>query len=236
MLLTNCHLKKNQEADNGLGTHENVSETIYGQGETVNGKKEGIWKFYHDNGKLAAEIPYAMGQEDGYAIYYYESGVKESTTNWVNGVENGEAFHYYENGKIKDHGFYKNGKQHEVFTFYLESGNLELIHYFQDGIKYKEELFHPEKETKSIVVAFDGNGKVKQMEMYYDSGEKYGELSNENGKEVFSKFYYKNGILKAVMENSKWTTFDESGKEAEGLYEFKDLMKQLVGAENYAGH
>ena len=47
------------------------------EGETVNGQRHGIWKYYYENGFLWSEGKYWYGERRGFSIIYFESGKKK---------------------------------------------------------------------------------------------------------------------------------------------------------------
>ena len=49
------------------------------------GKKEGEWKYYHENGKLAAIENYKNGKAEGEWKFYHENGKLEQIGNAKNG-------------------------------------------------------------------------------------------------------------------------------------------------------
>ncbi|MBO5997160.1 MAG: toxin-antitoxin system YwqK family antitoxin [Alphaproteobacteria bacterium] len=59
--------------------------SLMNEGEMVDGKKEGIWKTYHPNGKLYAEINFQNDKPDGTVKWLDEDGNEEAVENWKNG-------------------------------------------------------------------------------------------------------------------------------------------------------
>lgn len=47
-----------------------------------NGKKDGLWREFHENGKLGAEVYFKDGEEVGIKRLYYENGQVERENNW----------------------------------------------------------------------------------------------------------------------------------------------------------
>ncbi len=78
----------------------------------INGKYEGEFKIYQDN---------------GYNGYVYE------ISNYVNGIQQGEYKMYYENGQLCEIGNYVNGKCEGEFKKYHENGQLIRITNYHNG-------------------------------------------------------------------------------------------------------
>ena len=51
------------------------------------------------------------GKEDGKWVSYYENGQIRSETNYKDGKQEGKEVSYYENGQIRSEGNYTDGKQ-----------------------------------------------------------------------------------------------------------------------------
>ena len=81
------------------------------QGTFRNGKKEGPWVRYHDNGQLSSKRTYKNGEKDG---------------PWVG---------YWSNGQLFYKGTYKDGKRDGPWVFYNEDGTVwkEYKGTFKDG-------------------------------------------------------------------------------------------------------
>ena len=123
------------------------------------------------------------GKRHGVFTEYYKNGQIKLDYNYKNGVIDGAYKSYYENGQIEKNCNYINGKFDGSYKSYYENGNL------MDQLHYK-----------------NGN-KVGQFHSFYDNKAKYQE-GNFGEKEVV-KEYFKNGNLKFLKENNKYTFYDE---------------------------
>jgi len=81
-----------------------------------NGKKDGPWESYDENGKLESKETYKDGKED--TVVYYT---------------------YHDNGKLEYKGTFKNGKEDGPWVWYDRFGTLdeELTGTFKNGVKVK---------------------------------------------------------------------------------------------------
>ncbi len=71
-------------------------------GELVDStKKNGLWKYWYEDGTLWSEC-------------YFENGIKQGATKV-----------YYKSGKVKYEGFYTQNKPSGLWSFYLEDGTPE---------------------------------------------------------------------------------------------------------------
>jgi hypothetical protein len=57
------------------------------EGNYINGKRNGLWKYWHENGQVRCEGNYINGLKDGVWKYWDETGVLTEETLYNNGVE-----------------------------------------------------------------------------------------------------------------------------------------------------
>ena len=86
------------------------------QGSFKNGKHEGSWVGYHDNGQLLEKGDYKNGRQEG---------------SWVS---------YYENGQLMYKGDYKNGRHDGSWMGYFDDGSVitPLTGTYKDGVKISD--------------------------------------------------------------------------------------------------
>ncbi len=65
-----------------------------------NDKREGIEKWYHENGKLTSETPYKNGKIEGIEKWYYEDGNLASEIPHKNDEAHGNLKYYTEDGEL----------------------------------------------------------------------------------------------------------------------------------------
>ena len=79
-------------------------------GNFKNGKPEGEWIEYYENGGLLSKGNYKNGELDGEFLYYYENGQLKEKGNFKDGKKEGEYLNYYQNGQLKRTEIYKDGE------------------------------------------------------------------------------------------------------------------------------
>ena len=94
------------------------------KGLIENGKEEGEWIAYYDNGQLSYKGNYENGKEEGEWIAYYDNGQLDSKGNYKNGKKEGEWIAYWDNGQLDSKGNYKNGWVEDVWVSYEKDGTL----------------------------------------------------------------------------------------------------------------
>ena len=83
------------------------------QGSLRNGKPEGPWVIYHDNGQLQAKGDYKNGKPDGPWVYYHDNGQLQAKGDIKNLEREGPWVFYSEDGTVDNAltGTYKNGEK-----------------------------------------------------------------------------------------------------------------------------
>ena len=79
-------------------------------GTIRNGKRDGFWESYYENGQLNWKGSYKDDWLDGPWEYYYDNGQLSYKGNYIGGKEDGIFEHYKENGKFHKKEKWRNGK------------------------------------------------------------------------------------------------------------------------------
>ena len=78
----------------------------------MNGKLNGPFKLYYENGQLKQEGSFKDNKEDGFCNFYYENGkLKREGKLGINEKEEGLWKYYHENGKLSGIGKWKKVKR-----------------------------------------------------------------------------------------------------------------------------
>ena len=84
-------------------------------------------------GKTLLKGTHKNGKKDGLWTWWYENGEKKNEGTFKNGQENGLHRWWYENGQKSKEGTYKDGKQVELVTSWYENGQKGKEGTFKDG-------------------------------------------------------------------------------------------------------
>ena len=84
-------------------------------------------------GKTLLKGTYKNGKKDGLWTWWYENGEKKNEGTFKDGKENGLHRWWYENGQKSKEGTYKDGKQVELVTSWYENGQKGKEGTFKDG-------------------------------------------------------------------------------------------------------
>ncbi len=139
------------------------------------GKREGVWRKYFNDGTLKSEITYVANVPNGFAKLYYENGKLSEEGIWKgdkwvgnykyyhengnpcyewsynqNGERTGEQKYYHDNGNLKIIGNWQNGKESGTIKEYHDDGTLKAEKTFADGkIDVTTVKEYPKKETNN---------------------------------------------------------------------------------------
>ena len=105
------------------------------KGQFKNGKKEGTWVRYYENGQLFSVSNYNMGRKDGAWVTYNNKGMLIEKGLYINNLEEGTWIRFYENGEISYKGDFINGKKVGLWIAYHFNGQLEYKGSFKNGKK-----------------------------------------------------------------------------------------------------
>ena len=117
------------------------------QGSIKNGKREGTWVGYYDNGQLWYKGDYndsveksKNGDKDGTWVHYWKNGQLRIKYNYKNDKFERAFVSYHENGQLNGKGNYKNGKEEGAWVVYHEDGTawLKFTGTFQDGVNIND--------------------------------------------------------------------------------------------------
>jgi antitoxin component YwqK of YwqJK toxin-antitoxin module len=126
------------------------STTIRAEGRVIDGKPDGLWRSYFEDGKIMYTMTYKEGMANGLAMFYfdddkqttrveltfdddkivgtyrefYENGNRKAMLIFKDGVPDGDAEFYYDSGVIKIEGQYKDGMKNGKWKHFTETGEM----------------------------------------------------------------------------------------------------------------
>lgn len=132
------------------------------KGPMIKGMKNGEWKTYFKNGRLASVENYKNDTLNGPRIFYFPDGQCQSRMNYKMGIQVDSFFFYSSNGKVSHQGFSNpQGKDEGPFKIYHDNGQLSQIGQYVNG--YMDGEFR----------SFYKSGKLKEVQ-YYKMNKKTG--------------------------------------------------------------
>ncbi len=239
----------------------NLKNSIKSEGTYVNGEAVGVWKSYHQNGKISEEGSYNKeGLKEGLWKNYYPSGILSQEEFFENGKNNGLLKNYTTEGKPWEEFMYKKNKITDIKS-YKENGEILGEHklsgksnilnlYYPNGVKRREGLYE-DGQTEGVWKSYNAYGVLTSEETYkdgilegaytsyYTNGQKKTESYYKAGKEnTYFKMYHQNGNLKreGYVQNGElvgtWKYYFKDGATEEIKY-FNELGELQGWYENY---
>lgn len=108
---------------------------LTGEGKYIEEKRDSVWKFYNEEGKIISEETYVNGLKSGNCKVFYHSGGLAEEKMWKNGVADGVWKKYFANGQLKYNGMLVKGKVEGRVTFYYDSGQKEAEGLYKGDLK-----------------------------------------------------------------------------------------------------
>ena len=145
---------------------------------SCNGEKKNE---YYEDGSLKNEYYVnSKGKKDGEYKSFFPNGRLAFIQHWVNDTLNGEVVNYYLNGNVINKGYYKKGEPNDSFIFYYEDGRVRQRSFWVDGYTYGEVIsFLPDSlgggVEKEYFVNFQGNKTSLGWVSYLKNGKIYDE-------------------------------------------------------------
>lgn len=104
------------------------------------GLRDGVNKWYYNNGKLLVEYIYTNGDINGPTKSFYENGKLKAEGMMKDNYESGHWKEYSDSGLIKSEGDYVAGKKSGVWKQYNQEGILDKTQTWKDGTMLDEKI------------------------------------------------------------------------------------------------
>ena len=216
--------KDKGERRKGIGYEKGASEPFTGVLVSRNQNKiiDGI--FFYRNGRL-----------NGDWYEYYENGQLYLKLKSIDDKSEGRGWEYYENGKLKSDSVYKNDILENRTEYYEKTGKVKYILKATDGVNavltsyYESGIKSGEKEiiqdySQAGKVNYVANGKVL---VYDKKGNLFGELQLRNNSTVGQKQkFYENNRLK--YEFIAGSELNEPAKPSQYYIEYYDNSDKVA--------
>lgn len=119
---------------NGFSYWYTPSGKVVAEGNYINDKRDSVWKWYYDNGKLEKIATYSFGLENGTSKSYYPDGTLMAEETFFLDKKQGVFKRYYENGVLEHETNFIEDERHGKSVDYDREGNIIIIRYFDNGI------------------------------------------------------------------------------------------------------
>ena len=116
---------------------ELTRHSSYCVGETRELRREGTWKCYDSQDRLASQINYVQGKKQGSVYLYYPNGGIDTFSQWKKGQLEGDFESYARGGQLLLKAHYVEGRFEGYLSEWNEDGDLLYRCRYQSGIPDK---------------------------------------------------------------------------------------------------
>ncbi len=155
-------------------TYYHKNQQIFGEGFFIDKEKDGLWRFFTDEGILIADNYYQNGLNHGVWKSYFDDGKLAEIQTWHQGEQTGlyERYYtnqnvyiraqykkgdldgkyeiFYEDGKPMVIGYYASNINDKIWTYYAQSGDIEKKIIYDEGEILKEEVFIEKEDDEAL--------------------------------------------------------------------------------------
>ena len=104
------------------GTFKNQDTIGMGSSGVPIAGREGLWRFWYENGQLELEANYVNDKVEGLCRGWFESGQLEVEVEFKRDKFEGHFRSWHENGQLKEEGQHKNGNKEGIWRFWNKNG------------------------------------------------------------------------------------------------------------------
>ena len=109
-----------------------VQGKLASSGSHKAGELDGLWTYYHPNGKVARETFFNKGAKEGEEKSYHMNGEVSSISYYKNNELEGRSVHYSPEGVLVFEAEYKEGQRNGIFNKYYVDGKPRLLQTYKD--------------------------------------------------------------------------------------------------------
>lgn len=167
----------------------------------VNGKLEGVFKTWNENGQITIESNFVNGIREGQTRGWHSNGQSWLSTNYVDGFATGVHKQWHNNGQIATEVTLLSNKKNSAQRHWSESGILTFEGRFADGLQVGKHFFWYEDGKKRSETEYENGVLHGTHIMWKKNGQELANWKYEKGKrEGMQESYgglrtcYKNGV------------------------------------------
>jgi len=197
-----------------------------GRGIEKDGKKTGMWQYFHPGGNLLASGSYDNGIRVDDWIYYWENDVISSKESYIDNKVEGIDLNFYKTGLLREKNRYKKGELNGLSNDYFKKGGINNALNYKDGKIEGDAYYYYVTGALHYHVVFKEGKLDGDFLEYYDDGALAGKYFFKAGEKTGNSIeYYRSGAklsegnYKEGLLNGLFSTFFENGKtKTEGEY------------------
>lgn len=167
------------------------------EGTFKNGVPIGLFKKYHPNDSVKAEMYFDKADQKKVSVKLYdETGELSAEGSYYNKKKVGLWKFYGHNAKLVAEENYKNGIKHGESKTYFASGKVQQIKWFANGEPHGEWKWFYESGKPRMISAHKNGNRTGEFKIFFESGAVYIKGGYENDrKEGVWIIYQENGTV-----------------------------------------
>lgn len=184
-----------------------------------NGKKQGYWRKYYDEGKLRYEGNFKDNNAIGVFKYYYPTGQLKATNTYSENGKKAFSVIFYTTGKKQAEGNFINEKKDSVWLFYNQDEKLISAESYKLNKKTGPSYAYYSTGKVADETNWLNDEKVGAWKTYWDDGQlKSTAKLNKGDIEGRMIFYHANGMVDLMGDyrngnrDGEWVTYHPDGK------------------------
>lgn len=191
------------------------------------GKKQGLWKKYHENGMTRYIGTFKDDKPVGVFKYYYDTG--KIQTEMTHTGSNSYSYVYYETGEIKAAGKYENQLKDSVWKYYDKAGYKMAEEFYLSGKREGSWKTYYNTGQVAEEKTYTNDFEQGEWNQYFLDGKPKLTAIYVNGELEGRATYYSKGELKAVSgvfvrgaRDGYWTFYEQDGKTVRKKEQYKN--------------
>lgn len=189
-----------------------VNDTLKYEGNFINDKPTGEFKYYYPNGKIKAVTVYADSGRRAQTVMYFNNGKKNAEGVYINKVKDGLWIYYGTNEvKISEENYIK-GVKEGTWKYFYDDGKINRAENYKNNLLNGESLDYYADSILKIKCSFLNNKLNGKYQYFYNSGK------------ILLTGSYKNDL-----KEGEWMFFNENGLGDRKLtYKGGSLVKEEI--------
>jgi antitoxin component YwqK of YwqJK toxin-antitoxin module len=219
-----------QGKENGEWRYWAEAGYLQSTGNFKDGVEEGNWEWYNEENKVTRKGSYKDGLFDGIWLNYYPNGVASDSGNYIKGRMEGFWVSRYENGTISQTGIYLRDRPTGAWAYYYENGNLSTQGSYDKGVPVNRWKFWYANGKLKEEVDWISENVSKVVNSWDETGKQF--VTNGNGTYLLKHDngkIYQTGQIKDGNRIGQWMTYRYDGSKQEES-EYKNGVYLLKNA------
>lgn len=130
-------------------------------------KKNGLWQYFGNSGKLIMEESYNHGKLDGKSVVYWQSQENQpmEIKYWKDSMKHGDWIWFYEDGKVRQKAHYELDSLSGDFTVFFPDGKIHISGSYSGNIRDGLWIYNNEDGSERLRIEYN-KGVIANQDEY----------------------------------------------------------------------